>query len=52
MADQRGISGYNPKEGTLDERVARYTKEVSELEYKLSVAKKLLEKYQRQLEED
>jgi hypothetical protein len=45
----KGISGYNPKEGSLDERVARYTREVSELEYKLSVAKKLLEKYQRQL---
>ena len=47
----KGISGYNPKEGSPAQRVTRYTKQVSVLEYQLSVAKKNLETAERQLKD-
>lgn len=47
----KGISGYNPKEGSPAQRVSRYTKQVSVLEYQLSVAKKNLETAERQLKD-
>ena len=48
----RGISGYNPKEGTPAQRVVKYTKQVSVLEYQLSVAKRNLETAERQLKDE
>ena len=48
----RGISGYNPKEGTPAQRVVKYTKQVSVLEYQLYVAKKNLETAEQQLKNE
>ena len=45
----RGISGYIPKEKTPEEKVPYYTKEIKGLEYRLSVARRLLAAAQRDL---
>lgn len=49
VAGIREISGYVPKEGTPDERIVRYTKEVKQLEFKLLVAKRNLAYAERQV---
>ena len=49
-AGVRGINGYNPKEGTPEQRITSSLKTIKELEFKLAAARKILAAAERQLE--